>query len=84
MIHFCKKCGTLYTDSLGECPKCNEEALLKAMGNQPGSDRAADSAPAPADRKTVRRQWIAILVGIPLFILFLKVVISLYSLFILR
>ena len=59
-MQFCKKCGTLYSKSLPCCPKCNPEL-----------DRQADieSLAPQADKKTIRRQWIAILIAVPTMIL---------------
>ena len=59
-MQFCKKCGTLYGKNLGCCPKCNP--LLDQQ------EEAAASAPQ-ADEKTVRRQWIGIIIAIPTMIL---------------
>lgn len=78
MVHFCKTCGTLYTDSLGGCPKCN---ALKLEEEQNRAAQQADSAPEGSDKKTVVRQWIFILIGIPAFILALKLIVSLYAYF---
>ena len=57
-MKFCEKCGTLYLESLPCCPKCNP-ALEEAM-NQ-------DNAPI-ADQKTIRKQWIAIIIAVPTLI----------------
>ncbi len=54
-MKYCKKCGVLYTTDV--CPKCGVVA-----------PEASESAPAAAP-KTVRRQWIAILIAIPAAIL---------------
>ena len=58
-MKYCKKCGVLYASSLPCCPKCN-----------PALEQAPDSEPdaPPADPRTVRRQWIALCVGIPALI----------------
>ena len=54
-MKYCKKCGVLYTTDV--CPKC-------------GVVRPEDSEPAPeAEPKTVRKQWIALLIAIPAAIL---------------
>ena len=56
-MKYCKKCGVLYTTDV--CPKC-------------GIVAPADSDPAlAAAPKTVRRQWIALVVAIPAAILFI-------------
>lgn len=61
MIRFCKQCGTLYTDSLGVCPKCSTKETEEQA-------RAAEIASAPAERDSVKRNWIAIVIGIPALI----------------
>ena len=67
-IRFCKTCGTLYTDSLGVCPKCNAAAAARA------AEQATAPAP-PADAAQRKRQWIAICLGVPSLILFRYLVI---------
>lgn len=71
MIHVCKKCGSLYTDSLGSCPKCGSAELQEELTKQ-------QQAGPPADRSAVRKQWIGILIGIPALILFLYFVVYLF------
>ena len=58
-MKYCKRCGVLYSDLLESCPKC---------GSMP---EGGNDAPTESDPKTVRKQWVAILVGIPLLILVL-------------
>ena len=54
-MKYCKQCGVLYTTDV--CPKC-------------GVTVPDDREPAPpAEPKTVRKQWIALLVAIPTAIL---------------
>lgn len=67
-MKFCKKCGTLYGNSLGVCPRCNVTEAEQA---------ATDSgiAPTPATKEQVKRHWLAICLGIPGLILFLYLVI---------
>lgn len=57
-MRFCKTCGTLYLESLDCCPKCNAKAL---------EEKEQEQAPV-ADPKTVRRQWTAIIIGVPALI----------------
>ena len=59
-MKYCKKCGVLYSDLNACCPKCNT-ALTEC-------EAAQESAPE-ADKRTRRRQWIALCVGIPGMIL---------------
>ncbi len=54
-MKYCKTCGVLYTTDV--CPKC-------------GVAIPDEQEPAPsAEPKTVRKQWIALLVAIPTAIL---------------
>lgn len=54
-MKYCKKCGVLYTTEV--CPKCG------VLTPDPG-----ETEQAPADPCEVRRNWIALLIGIPAFI----------------
>jgi RNA polymerase subunit RPABC4/transcription elongation factor Spt4 len=62
-MKYCKKCGVLYATDV--CPKC---------GIQEPEDLPEPEAP---DKRTLVRQWIGLLVGIPLFIMAIYVVIYL-------
>ena len=64
-MKYCKKCGVLYTTDV--CPNCGI-VTPEQETEQP-----------PADHKTVRRQWIALLIGIPLFILAIMAIIYLFQ-----
>ena len=62
-MKYCRKCGVLYTTDV--CPKC-------------GVAVPDDQTPAaPADAKTVRRQWIALVIAIPAAILLITGVVYL-------
>ena len=61
-MKYCKKCGVLYSDLLDACPKC---------GSMPGSAEEPDDSAPEAPKSTVRRQWIALVIGIPALILIL-------------
>lgn len=63
-MNYCKKCGVLYTTDV--CPKC---------GVTVPEDLPALEKP---ERKTVRRQWIALLIAIPASILLIMGVIYLF------
>lgn len=54
-MKYCKNCGVLYTTDV--CPKC---------GIIPPEPQETEQK--PADARAVRRQWIALLIGIPAFI----------------
>ena len=60
-MKYCKKCGILYATDV--CPKC---------GIEEPEDLSEPEAP---DKKTLVRQWIGLIVGIPLFIMAIYVVI---------
>jgi rRNA maturation protein Nop10 len=65
-MKYCKKCGVLYTTDV--CPKCG---VLKPEASEP---------PEPAPQKTVRRQWIALVIAIPATILLILGVLKLLQL----
>jgi hypothetical protein len=65
-MKYCKKCGVLYTTDV--CPKCGVI--------QPEASEPPDSAPP----KTVRRQWIALVIAIPAAILLITGVLKLLQL----
>jgi uncharacterized membrane protein YvbJ len=55
-MKYCKRCHILYSNSAAACPKC-------------GISKPEEGAePQKADKKAVRRDWIMLAVGIPLFI----------------
>ena len=63
-MKYCKKCGVLYTTDV--CPKCGiivPEDLQNAE---------------KADAKTVKKQWIALLIAIPTAILLIMGGVTLY------
>mgnify|MGYP006916070819 CR=1 FL=1 len=62
-MKYCKTCGVLYTTDV--CPKCG---LVIPDGQEPQKQ---------AEPKTVRRQWIALIVAIPASILLIMGVIYL-------
>lgn len=54
-MKYCKQCGVLYTTDV--CPKCG----VAVPEDSPSAE--------PAEKGTVRRQWIALLIAIPAAIL---------------
>lgn len=61
-MKYCKKCGVLYSDVLGVCPKCGMQLQQDTQ------------SPAPKGTKAqIRRQWIALIIGIPALICLLYV-----------
>ncbi len=71
-MKFCKQCGTLYGRSLAVCPRCNAKNVEQQAEQAERSQTAASA-------KTVKRQWIAILLGVPGLILFLYLVIGAFK-----
>lgn len=63
-MKYCKKCGVLYTTDV--CPKCG---IISPDPNTPQE---------PADRSTVKKQWIALLILIPVSILLILGIVTLY------
>lgn len=64
-MKYCKKCGVLYTTDV--CPKC---------GVVPPEPQETEQI--PAEGKTVKRQWISLLIGIPAFILAIWLIVYLF------
>ena len=65
-MKYCKKCGVLYTTDV--CPNCG--ILLEDEQNVQQQ---------VLDKKVVRRQWIALLIGIPAFILAIIAIVRLFK-----
>ena len=63
-MKYCKKCGVLYSTDV--CPKCGIIV--------PEEAKQAEKA----DPKAVKRQWIALLIAIPAFILLILGGVTLY------
>ena len=70
-LKHCDKCGTYYNDQLGQCPKCFPVSDLIRTAEQ--------NAPKP-EKRTLKKQWLAILIGIPVMILLYYLVIGLLKL----
>ena len=77
MIRFCKKCGTLYSEKTGPCPKCTERDILAEDPEGHATDAAMGAEEAGRAR---RRAWIELLIGIPLFIGAIYLIIYLFRL----
>lgn len=69
-LHFCKKCGTVYDDKNGNCPKCETKDVVDAVYANtyvpPESDMTLEQI--RAERK---KSWIQLIIGIPCFIGFI-------------
>lgn len=63
-MKYCRKCGVLYSTSV--CPKCG---ILEPE---------TEESNVPADPSVVRKQWIGILIGIPMLIGLIVLVVKLY------
>ena len=70
-LKHCDKCGTFYNDELEQCPKCFPVSDLIRGAEQ--------NAPKP-EKATLKKQWIAILIGIPVMILLYYLVIGILKL----
>ena len=68
----CKKCGTLYNEKEGPCPKCYTEDLL-ISGEAAKHEIDTDMTPEEAE-KARKKSWIQILIGMPLFIGFIYII----------
>lgn len=64
-MKYCRRCHILYSSAAAACPKCGAAAPPK------------EEEAAPADKREVRRDWIMLIVGIPLFIGAIYLIISL-------
>jgi uncharacterized membrane protein YvbJ len=64
-MKYCKKCGVLYTTDV--CPKCG------VVAPEPSDE------PVKADPKSVRKQWIVLLIAIPAAILLIMGVVQLFK-----
>ena len=60
-MKYCKSCHILYSDAAGACPKCGVIQPEKAPAKN-------DAPQQSADKRSVRRDWLWIAVGVPLFI----------------
>ncbi len=70
-LKHCDKCGTFYNDQLEHCPKCFPASEL--------IQDAEKNARKP-DSGTLRKQWVAILIGIPSLILLYYLIIGVLKL----
>ena len=74
---FCKKCGTLYNDSDGECPRCADKTLT----DEGRRDAVYDNRMSEEEIKKKRRaDWKRLIIGVPAFIAFIYLVFFLYEL----
>lgn len=71
-MKYCKKCHILYSGYAAACPKCGaDKAAAEAK------DARAESEP---DKKTVRRDWLWLVIGIPALIVVMYLIVLLTKL----
>ena len=71
-MKYCKKCHILYSSFAAACPKCGtERAAVQA---------AAQERETEADKKTVRRDWLWLVIGIPVLIAIMYLIVYLVRL----
>ena len=58
-MRYCRRCHILYSSQAAACPKC---------GVADSKAKAAESSDSPADNASVRRDWLWILIGVPVLI----------------
>ena len=72
---FCKKCGTLYDDSL-QCPKCTERELMREGVVEMTTDTQMDPETLKKER---RKSWVQLCIGVPAMIGLFYLVFSLFK-----
>lgn len=73
---FCKKCGTLYNESDGECPRCADRRLTDEGMRDTVYDRGMSAEEIEKRRKS---DWKHLVIGVPTFIAFICLVFFLYK-----
>lgn len=73
---FCKKCGTLYSDRDGDCPRCAERELTEQGMRETVYDAGMSEEEIERARK---RDWKYLVIGVPAFIAFLYLIYFLYK-----
>lgn len=69
-MKYCKKCGVLY--STGVCPKCGIETPAE-------TDQKQAAELTEEEKKKQKRDWIALIIGIPAFIAVIYLIIWAYT-----
>ena len=73
---FCKKCGTLYSEADGECPRCTDKRLT----GEGMRDTVYDTRMSAEELEKRRRSdWKHLIIGVPAFIAFIYVIFVLYN-----
>lgn len=73
---FCKRCGTLYNESDGECPRCADRRLT----DEGMRDTVYDTRMSEEDiGKKRKKDWKYLIIGVPAFIAFIYAVFFLYN-----
>lgn len=65
-MKICRKCGTLYRNKEGECPKCSANKLI-ADGTAQNAEINTQMSEEEA-AKARKKAWIEIIIGIPALI----------------
>lgn len=75
---FCKKCGTLYDEANGECPRCADKRLTEEGMRETVYDRDMPEEEVERQRKS---DWKRLIIGIPAFIAFIYLIFFIYRIF---
>lgn len=67
-MRYCKNCRILYSSQAAACPKCG-------VAEPPKKDNEGEEK--PADGRAVKRDWLFLIIGTPLFILFVYLIVLL-------
>lgn len=59
-MKYCKNCHILYSSEAAACPKCGI--------TPPEQKEGAEGGQAPADKAEVRRDWLWLIIGVPVLI----------------
>lgn len=76
---FCKKCGTLYNEADGECPRCTDKVLTDEGLRDAVYDTHMSEEEAEQKR---RKDWKRLILGVPAFIAFIYAIFFLYKILI--
>lgn len=69
-LHFCKKCGTVYDDRNGACPKCETKDVVDAVYTNTYVPPQSEMTPEEISAAR-KKSWIQLVIGIPCFIGFI-------------
>ncbi|MCR5611816.1 MAG: hypothetical protein K6F68_08335 [Clostridiales bacterium] len=69
-MKFCRKCRIFYSSQAAACPKC---------GVSYEAAKESEIAEGEADKRSVRRDWLWLAIGVPLFIGLIYLLIVLFK-----